>query len=463
VLIRRHFVSKCVVVRCLLTVFCFSGHRLEWQRRQPGAPSLAQSQYLGDEVESHQSLSVENQALSKNPNFDAGSFKDKPKPPNWEKDNNRRKFQKAVKKVKPNRDVRPPRRKNWLSDSDLGEDEFTTYERVMPRGERERQRAVLSMAEQIVVPDEPILAGAVSGLRGVVTEVSTGLCRVDLDGRTLLCTLRGSLSAQDTGYTNVIAVGDAVLVTASGQDSGVVEQVLPRRSVLARPDVFYNHLQQVIVANVDQLLIVASWREPHIWLELIDRYLITAGRANLTPIICVNKIDLAEDRQECLGLLKPYQNMNLLIVFTSAHTGEGIDTLRTLLQDRATVLAGLSGVGKSSLLSAVQPGLNLRTREVSEVSRQGQHTTTQALMLRLGDKGFVVDTPGIREFGLSGLHQSELANFYPEIVALAGSCRFSNCAHIHEPGCAVREAAEQGKLAAWRYHNYRKIFETLSA
>jgi ribosome biogenesis GTPase len=412
---------------------------------------------------------VENQALSKNPNFDTSSFKDKPKPPNFEKDENRRKLQKAIKKVKPNRDTRPPRRKDWLPDSldDADEDAFTTVERVMPRGERERQRAVLSVAEKIAAqlgkPHEPALDETVSGLRGFVTEVSTGLCRVDLDGHILLCTLRGALSAQDTGYTNVIAVGDEVLITQSGPDIGVVEQVLPRRSVLARPDVFYEHLQQVIVANVDQLLIVASWREPNIWLELIDRYLITAERDNLKPILCVNKIDLAEDRQACLELLRPYQDMNLLVVFTSAHTGEGIDRLRALLHDHSTVLAGLSGVGKSSLLSAVQPGLSLRTHEVSEANRQGQHTTSQAIMLRLGEKGFVVDTPGIREFGLSGLHQSELVNFYPEMLALAGDCRFSNCAHIHEPGCAVQEAVEQGKLAAWRYHNYQIIYETLPA
>jgi ribosome biogenesis GTPase len=238
---------------------------------------------------------------------------------------------------------------------------------------------------------------------------------------------------------------------------------LPRRSILARPDVFHDHLQQVIVANIDQLLVVAAWREPHIWLELIDRYLIAAQRFGLQPIICVNKIDLAEDEASCRTTLQPYLDVGCQVIFTSALTGQGVDRLRAALRNHASVLVGLSGVGKSSLLSAFQPGLQLRTGEVSERGGQGQHVTTQVTLYRLEMGGFVADAPGIREFGLSGLRQTELAHFYPEINALAAKCRFSNCAHLQEPGCEVRVAAQQGRLSAVRYQNYQKIYHSLPA
>jgi ribosome biogenesis GTPase len=272
--------------------------------------------------------------------------------------------------------------------------------------------------------------------------------------------LRGSLSAQETGFTNVVAVGDWVVVSKDGVGRGIVESVLPRKSAFTRPDVFYGHLQQVIVANADQLLAVTSWREPAVWLELVDRYLIAAERHNLRPVICINKVDLAEDEAICRATLRPYLDLGHRVLFTSALTGTGVSELSGLLRDKTTVLAGLSGVGKSSLLSAVQPGLKLLTSSVGD-SGQGRHTTTQVTMLKLDMGGWVVDTPGIREFGLSGLHRNELARFYPEIGAVADRCRFSDCSHLHEPGCAVSDAVGQGSISEARYHNYSKIYFTL--
>ena len=381
------------------------------------------------------------------------------------------------KQIKNNRQPKQARQRNWLPSNWDDPDAFydldvSQVERVMPRGERERRQAVLSAAlhalkEEIdedgddaedmwQVEDTPLP-------RGVVVEVSSSLCRVDLLGgeRSLVCALRGSLSAEETGYTNVVAVGDEVVVSANGSDQGVVERVLPRRSVLARPDVFRSHLQQAIVANADQLLIVVAWRDPALWPELIDRYLITARRNNLTPIICVNKIDLAESAAAYRAKLQPYLDLGYRVVFASALTGEGIGGLRKALRGQTTVLAGMSGVGKSSLLTAVQPGLQLRVSEVNEESGEGRHTTTQVTMLKLDMGGFVVDTPGIREFGLSGLRRDELGGFYPEIAAAAAGCRFGDCSHIHEPGCAVKSAVEQGRLSAMRYHSYQKIYHTL--
>jgi len=376
---------------------------------------------------------------------------------------------KVRKQIKRNRQPKPARRKNWLPDSfdDLDElYDLPQAERVMPRGERERRQAVMAAAlatleEQASADGELPTMEEPVGLQGVVVEVSSGLCCVDLGGRSLTCALRGSLTAQDTGFTNVIAVGDRVIVSESSSAQGVVEAVLPRRSVLARPDVFYGHLKQVIAANADQLLIVASWRDPIFWPELTDRYLIAAERNNLSPIICVNKIDLAADVADCRLTLRPYLHLGYRVLFTSALTGKGVSELREALRGRMTVLAGLSGVGKSSLLSAAQPGLQLRTGEVSDRSGEGQHVTTQVNLFRLDIGGFVVDTPGIREFGLSGLRRAELASFYPEMTAVQEGCRFSDCSHLHEPSCAVQAAVQQGLVSATRYHNYQKIYECL--
>ncbi len=369
------------------------------------------------------------------------------------------------KQIKPNRKPKTRERRDWASE-DPGESSAPQSERIMPPGERERRRANLTAAlarieEEAKAATESSPVAEMPGRRGIVVEVGSNLCRVDLDGQSLLCRLRGSLSAQETGFTNVVAVGDEVAVSPDGAESGVVEAVLPRRSVLARPDVFYPHLQQVIVANADQLLIVASWREPAIWLELIDRYLITAERYRLSPLICVNKTDLAEDVAVCRQTMRPYLDLGYRVIFTSALNGDGIGELRQALCGQTTVLAGLSGVGKSSLLMAVQPGLQLRTGAVSQVHHEGRHVTSQVHLLKLAMGGFVVDTPGIREFGLSGLCRGELASFYPEIVAAARECRFSDCAHLQEAGCAVQVAVQQGRVAATRYHSYQKIYQTL--
>jgi ribosome biogenesis GTPase len=364
------------------------------------------------------------------------------------------------------------RRKDWLSqygeDSDsLDEVDLPDSERVMPRGERERRRTNLALAMSDITTQagDAVAAGprhAAIEERGTVVEISTGLCRVNLlRGDALLCQVRRSLKAGDTGFTNVVAVGDEVVVSSDGDGRGMVEAVLPRRSALARPDPFYGHLRQVIVANVDQLLIVASWREPALWPELIDRYLISAARNRLAPIICINKMDLAANPDEPAFGLRPWIVAGYRVIFTSATTGQGVADLRGVLMGRTTALAGLSGVGKSSLLAAVQPGLNLRVAEVSDRRHEGRHTTTQVTLHPLAGGGFVVDTPGIREFGLSGLNRRDLAGFYPEMIPLAGKCQFADCSHTREPGCAVRAAVREGRLAAVRYENYRKIYRDL--
>lgn len=378
----------------------------------------------------------------------------------------RRKLNSVTKKLKQNNSSKRNRRRDWKPNEvdDWDELEYDLDERVMPRGERERRRSLEQAARELLAGN-----GATSetngeqpaGPQGLVVEVSKGVCRVAIGERTLLCHLRGTLNSEISNFTNPVAVGDRVIVGQNGPDSGVVEAILPRRSLLARPDVFYPHLQQAIVANVDQLLIVAAWREPALWPELIDRYLIAAERNHLTPIICVNKVDLAEDETVLHTALQPYRALDYRIYLTSTLTGQGIEALRQALQQRITVLAGLSGVGKSSLLAAVQPGLQLRVGAVSEASGEGRHTTTQATLIQLNPATAVVDTPGIREFGLSGLSRNELVQFFPEIAAAAPRCRFANCLHRAEPDCAVQAAVEAGRIAASRYHSYCQIHESL--
>ena len=211
------------------------------------------------------------------------------------------------------------------------------------------------------------------------------------------------------------------------------------------------------------MLIVASWRDPKLWPELIDRYWIAAERYQLIPIICVNKIDLAEDIAACRAEVRPYLDLGYRVLFTSALSGKGIDRLENALRGQVTVLAGMSGVGKSTLLNAVQLDLALRTGTVSEYSHTGRHTTAQVTLHRLEIGGFIVDTPGIREFGLSGLLRKDLIRFYPEIAAVEGRCRFGDCSHSHEPGCAVKAALQQGNISQARYKSYGRIYATLPA
>jgi ribosome biogenesis GTPase len=376
------------------------------------------------------------------------------------------------RRIKANRKPKIARNHTWklrILRGEIGEDELEELdlpeiERILPSG-REEERAKLRTKVDQEITSEPSLGQQPEPEEewqpGTVTRISTSIYHVDLGKQTLLCGVRGSLSASQTGYTNVVAVGDEVLVSPGDAGHGIIERVLPRRTVLGRPDVFIEDLSQILVANVDQLLIVAAWEEPPVWLELIDRYLIAAAEGKLESLICLNKIDLAASEQYYRDEMSVYENLGYTVVYTSVVMGQGIDELTDHLIGQSTVLAGQSGAGKSSLLNAVQPGLELRVAEVSQYSGAGRHTTTQVSLLKLDRGGYVVDTPGIRELGLITTHRHELVLHFPEIAKLVGQCQFTDCTHTHEPGCAVIEAVEEGRIPWSRYASYQTIYESL--
>lgn len=388
----------------------------------------------------------------------------------------------AQKKTDKPGKVRPRRwAETYLADPDGYDDlDIASRERVMPEGETEwRQAKVIrsplhegfAAGAKATAPDEAEVTAAGEAARpatrgmeqskGTVVEIASGLYTVDTDQGRYLCTLRKSLRIEHSGYSNMLAVGDQVVVSHNGHGQGIVDEILPRRSALSRPDPFNVYQQQVIVANVDQLLIVAAWRKPAFWPELVDRYLIGALRHNLAPILAINKVDLTEEVWELEGAAQAYRLAGCRVLLTSAVQGRGLDELRAVLAGRTTALAGLSGVGKSSLLSAVEPGLNLRVGEVSERKHEGRHTTTQASLHPLAAGGFVVDTPGMREYGLAGLHKADLVTFYPEFAEHTARCEYANCTHTREPWCGVKSAMRAGKLSRMRLESYWKILEDL--
>ncbi len=366
------------------------------------------------------------------------------------------------------------RQKDWTArvEQDWDEIDHSPIERVMPRDERDRRRQIEQAAITSPLTSDrkdgstrrdgtSRAVAAVDIQTALVTEVAGMSARIEIDGIEQPATVRGLLTEIDTGYINPVAVGDRAIVTEGSAGSWAIEDIQARRTVLARPDPFLAPRQQVIAANVDQLLIVSSWRSPDLWLELIDRYLIAAGLSEIVPIVCVNKADLIDDHAEYESVTDIYREMGHAVLLTSATTGVGLDELRDVLADKLTVVVGLSGTGKSSLMTAVQPGLDIRVGRISDVHRQGTHTTTQSKLYRLDVGGYVADTPGIREFGIAGLTLGELPLYFPEVDELAAECRFSNCSHLEEPVCAVRAAEAEGRVSPSRVASYRAIFDEL--
>jgi ribosome biogenesis GTPase len=299
-------------------------------------------------------------------------------------------------------------------------------------------------------------------LDGKVIRVDSGASQVDTPAGLVRCVVRGRLTETKTQDKRLLAVGDDVRVQLLGPGSGAIEEILPRRTKLSRRSVGHERREQVVAANIDQVVIVTSLAEPPLKLNLVDRYLVAADNGGLGAVICINKVDLAlGDRAPAEALLRPYHAMGYPVIWTSARTGEGIDELKRHLAGRSSVMAGASGTGKSALLNAVEPGLELRSGEISSATGKGRHTTTFSSLLPLGGGGYVIDTPGIREYTLWEVDPAALDRHFPEIDALRSGCRFANCTHSHEPDCAVKAASESGKIDPRRYESYLRILSGL--
>lgn len=351
--------------------------------------------------------------------------------------------------------TKPPRKRDWSAE----DDESPSGERVRAKGDLSRRRTIIQdESAPAATGQEPAEMPAVDGaacLSGRVLRVQGLLSVVEADdGRHFRCAVRRLLKSLATEERGVVAPGDRVWIRPSPGAEGFIERVEPRHGILTRSSKGREH---VMVANVDQVVIVASLIEPDLKPHLIDRYLVSAAQGKIAPIICLNKADLVEcvAFQPLIGL---YSQLGVPILLTSAATGQGIDRLRKRLIGRETVFAGQSGVGKSSLLNVLQPGLDLQVREVSEVNEKGKHTTTTAQLIRLDCGGWVVDTPGIRQFQLWDILPEELEGYFPEFHAYVPLCGYPNCTHTHENRCAIKRAVARGQINERRYHSYLGMF-----
>jgi len=298
---------------------------------------------------------------------------------------------------------------------------------------------------------------------GTVIRLDTASCLVMCEGQVLKCSLPGKWRLERRGQTRPIAVGDRVEVEPTGSGEGRLGRILPRHGgKLARKAAGDRALEQVVAANLDQLVVVASAAEPPLNRRMLDRLVVSGEHGELDVAVCINKLDLVEP-STVQPILDLYRGLGYRAVATSATTGAGIEELRSVLKDKTSVFAGPSGAGKSSLLMAVQPGLKLKVRPVSRATGKGRHTTTAVSLLPLHFGGYVVDTPGIREFALYDIERDELKHYFPEMEPLFGQCRFNDCDHLREPDCAVRAAVEAGQIDPERYESYRRIYESLPA
>ena len=300
-------------------------------------------------------------------------------------------------------------------------------------------------------------------IQGRVIRARTSFYDVQDGGTVLRCQLRGRVKrAQRSAegrqiYADPVAVGDEVVVTPLDNEEGVIEEILPRRTKFSRR---YpgkrDAIEQIVVANADQVVTVLSTRLPDLNLRFLDRFLILAEVGEMDAIVCLNKIDLVDSReQRKLGLLlSAYEQLGYRVISTSIHYRETIESLRDALRDKFSVIVGASGVGKSSLLNVVQPGLGLRVGEVGLKTGKGRHTTTLVELFCLDFGGDVADTPGIREVGFWGVDTENLDLYFPEMESYLGKCRYTDCVHLSEPGCAVTEAVNTGEISDVRYLSY---------
>jgi ribosome biogenesis GTPase len=299
-------------------------------------------------------------------------------------------------------------------------------------------------------------------MQGLVIKSTGSWYEVQTDeGRSIKCRIKGKFRTLDIKTTNPVAVGDRVTIEPEpDQDTGLITDLEPRKNYIIRKSVNLSKQAQIIAANLDQAFLIVTLASPRTSLGFIDRFLVTAEAYDIPAKLIFNKLDLFS--AEGLDILEDYQSIYEQAGYpcysVSALKATNLDQIKELLKDKVTLVSGHSGVGKSTLINALLPGHELKTGEISDWSDKGKHTTTFAEMFRLPFGGYLIDTPGIRELGVFDIEKQELGRLFPEIRKLMGNCRFHNCRHINEPGCAVIDAIEAGKLEPSRYDSYLSIY-----
>ena len=300
---------------------------------------------------------------------------------------------------------------------------------------------------------------------GIVTKTTGKEYTVLRENECYTCKLKGQFRIKGIKTTNPIAVGDHVMFTfdpLNPSNDGVIVDICPRKNYIYRKSVNLSKITHIIAANIDSAFLIVSLTDPKTPLGFIDRFLVSAEAFRIATTIVFNKYDLysQEDKIQAQRLADVYQKIHYPCLFTSARNGMGLDTLTNAMKNKVSLFCGQSGVGKSSIVNSIEPGLHLKTGEISQYNEKGKHTTTFAQMHALNMGGYIIDTPGIKEFGLIEYKKEEVCHYFPEMLSLQNQCRFSNCTHTHEPDCMVKQAVENGDIALWRYNNYLAIINS---
>jgi ribosome biogenesis GTPase len=294
-------------------------------------------------------------------------------------------------------------------------------------------------------------------LIGRVLRYQSGFFTIEGEDRRVTCILRGRLKRRDF-QGDIIGIGDLVKYSPLPDGSGVIEEILPRHSELVRLDPTpRGDYRQILLANPDQLVCVFACSHPTPHLRMLDRFLVIAEKQQLKAIIVANKLDLAGGMEEAEKIFGIYPSLGYPVIYTTALTGSGVEELRSVLTGKVSALAGPSGVGKSSLLNALQPGLGLAVREISSRLEKGRHTTVVRELFPLKEGGYVADLPGLRRVALWDTQPEELDGYFPEIRDLVAQCQYNDCTHQNDPGCAVIKAVEEGRVSAARYESYLRL------
>lgn len=282
------------------------------------------------------------------------------------------------------------------------------------------------------------------------------------NGEVVLCRLRGKIRLDGLRTTNPVSVGDKVIYEKeNNKDTCVINKILPRYNVIVRKSVNLSKASHIIASNIDQAILVATIAQPRTSTGFIDRFLVTAEAYHIPTTIVFNKSDLYDEEQmaQAEELISVFNNIGYHSFMISAKTGFQCEVLKVIMKDKVNLFSGHSGVGKSALINRLDPTLNVRVGEISDVHEKGKHTTTFSQMFPLSFGGYIIDSPGIKEFGLYDMEKNTLAQRFPEMRELMHECKFSNCTHLHEPHCAIKNAVEQNIIADWRYNDYCNMME----